>query len=113
MPEIDGFVFVAPHPGQGMLLMGCIDPSVSDERDPLSVDSSLDPLDASNGFAEPPHRPNTRKTFWNAIVRGSGRVARVDAAALDSYSARFRPRERKHKAAETRACDGSASAPRS
>ena len=30
MPQIDGFVFVAPHPGQGLLLMGCIDPSLTD-----------------------------------------------------------------------------------
>jgi hypothetical protein len=27
MPPVDGVVFVAPHPGQGALLQGCIDPS--------------------------------------------------------------------------------------
>lgn len=52
MPIPDGLVFVGPHPGQGALLMNCIDPSVLDENDALSVDSELDPLNPDNGYRE-------------------------------------------------------------
>jgi pimeloyl-ACP methyl ester carboxylesterase len=50
MPTVDGIVYVAPHPGQGRLLMGCIDPSVIEEGDALSADSSLDPFSSANGY---------------------------------------------------------------
>lgn len=50
MPIPDGFVFVAPHPGQGKLLLSMIDPSVVDETDPLSCDPALNPFEGANGF---------------------------------------------------------------
>ncbi|WP_313802507.1 hypothetical protein [Sphingobium sp.] len=52
MPVPDGFVFVAPHPGQGVLLMNMIDPSITDEDDPFSIDPALDPFSADNGFKD-------------------------------------------------------------
>src|SRR5262245_15635840 len=94
MPQIDGFVFVAPHPGQGLLLMGCIDPSVTDERDPLSVDSALDALDPNNGFAEPPASSRYTAQFlerYRAAQRA--RVARLDAIAKDLIAARMAARK--------------------
>jgi hypothetical protein len=82
MPVTDGVVFLAPHPGQGRLLLGCIDPSVADERDPLAVVPELDPFDPANGFAEPPQSSSYSAEFlarYRAAQRD--RVARLDATA--------------------------------
>ncbi|GAA4920397.1 hypothetical protein EV188_10244 [Actinomycetospora succinea] len=94
MPLSDGVVFLAPHPGQGRLLLGCIDPSVADEADPLSVVPELDPFRAENGFAEPPASSSYAPAFlerYRAAQRE--RVARIDAVA----------REHVARAAEARA----------
>lgn len=50
LPVADGFIFVAPHPGQGKLLLSMIDPSVTDEADALSIEPSLYPFGPANGF---------------------------------------------------------------
>jgi len=82
MPLADGVVFLAPHPGQGRLLLACIDPSVADEQDPMSVVPQLDPFGPANGFAEPPSRSAYTEEFlgrYRAAQRD--RVARIDAVA--------------------------------
>jgi pimeloyl-ACP methyl ester carboxylesterase len=95
MPQVDGMVFVAPHPGQGTILINCIDPSVSDESDALSVDPSLDPLDPKNGFKEPPqsssYSPEFVKRYREAQVE---RVGRLDQAAKSMIAERFAARKR-------------------
>lgn len=94
LPLPDAAVFLAPHPGQGELLLGCIDPSVVDESDPLSIDPNLDPFNLANGFADPPHSASYTAEFldrYRAAQRA--RVARIDAVA----------RERVAQAAEARA----------
>ena len=84
MPVPDGAVFLAPHPGQGALLLGCIDPSVADESDPLSVVPELDPFSPANGFAEPPTSSAYPAEFLRRYREAQReRVARIDAVARE------------------------------
>ncbi|TCK22012.1 alpha/beta hydrolase [Pseudonocardia endophytica] len=106
MPQADGAIFLAPHPGQGRLLLGCIDPSVTDESDPLSVDPELDAFDARNGFADPPASSAFDGEFLARYRRAQvDRVARIDAMAREyvTEAAAARARyEAGHDAADRR-----------
>lgn len=93
MPQADGFIFAAAHPGQGMLLMGCIDPSVTDERDALSVDPSLDPLNPENGFVNPPQSSHYSADFLARYrAAQTARIARLDDVARGMIEARLAAR---------------------
>jgi hypothetical protein len=82
MPLPEAFIAIAPHPGQGVLLLNCIDPSVSDEDDPLSVREDVDLFDPRNGFAEPPASSAYTHEFlvrYRSAQRA--RVQRIDERA--------------------------------
>ena len=82
MDAPDGVVFLAPHPGQGELLLSCIDPSVTNEADPMSVNPELDLYNPANGFAEPPASSSYTPEFlerYRAAQRA--RMERIDEQA--------------------------------
>ncbi len=95
MPVPDAAAFMAPHPGQGQLLLRLIDPSVTDEADPLSIDPSLDPYSPDNGFA-PPGQDSTYSDEFARRYRLAQleRIQRLDARArelaADAAAARAR-----------------------
>ncbi|BCH28562.1 hypothetical protein MesoLjLc_04920 [Mesorhizobium sp. L-8-10] len=92
MARPDLMIFVAPHPGQGLLLMNSLDPSVTDENDPLSLDSSLFPFAAANGYA--PEGARYAPEFvarYRAAQRA--RVERIDAKAREMVRVRMAARK--------------------
>jgi hypothetical protein len=100
LPPVDGYVNLAAHLGEGKILMQMIDPSVTDENDPLSCDAALDPFDPDNGYREPPQSSRYAPEFverYRAAQRA--RVARIDAGAREILARR---REARREAAEAR-----------
>jgi hypothetical protein len=95
MPVPDAAIFLAPHPGQGDLLLHCIDGAVASEVDPLATVADLDMFDAANGFREPPTSSTYTEDFlrrYRAAQRA--RVARIDAHARKLCADRVEAKER-------------------
>ncbi|MCU1477565.1 MAG: hypothetical protein JWQ64_2258 [Subtercola sp.] len=103
LPMPDGLMMMAPHPGQGALLLRVIDPSVTDESDPLSVDDSLNPFEPSNGFRLPPEPSTYSHDFIEGYRRAQhARVARIDAVARERVEAASAARRRFSSSADPR-----------
>lgn len=78
----DGMIFLAAHAGEGKFLMEGIDPSVTDEHDPLSCDPALDMYNPANGFRALPQESRYSKEFVERYRQAQhARVARLDAVA--------------------------------
>ena len=95
IPAPDGLVLVAPHPGQGRLLLSMIDPSVTDEGDPFSLDPDLDLYNPANGFGEAPEGSQYSAEFverYRAAQRE--RVARIDERARELIAGQLAARKR-------------------
>jgi len=97
LPVADGFIFVAPHPGQGKLLLGMIDPSVADEGDALSIEPSLYPFSAANGFRTGADGGASYAPEFLARYRAAqqDRVAKIDAYARALIQDRMAAKKRR------------------
>jgi hypothetical protein len=96
LPAGDLYIALNAHKGRPDVLTDWLDPSVTDEADPLATDSALDPFNAANG---PPYAPdfiaryraaqrarNQRITDW-----AKAELARLNAAGVpDRIFALFR-----------------------
>ncbi|WP_319457060.1 alpha/beta hydrolase [Mycobacterium sp. RTGN6] len=104
MPVPDALSLIAPHPGQGKLLLAAIDPSVTDESDPLSVDPELDPFDPRNGFGTAEdggsHYAEGFVTAYRAAQ--AQRVARIDERARELIDRQMSARKKVKSGTGTR-----------
>ncbi len=82
MPPADGIVHLATHLGEGKLMEAIIDPAVTDENDPLSVDPALDMYSPANGFVPLPGQSKYSAKFLSRYREAQrARIVRIDAIA--------------------------------
>lgn len=94
MPTVDGLIFVGPHPGQGALLLNCIDPSVIDENNVLLADPALDPLNPENGYKGKENTHYSQEFIERYRTAQKARIARLDAYSHELIARRLEARKR-------------------
>jgi pimeloyl-ACP methyl ester carboxylesterase len=84
MPPPDGAIFLAPHPGQGLVLQACIDPSILSDDDPTGINDELDMYNPANGFASPGTSSRYTEDFLSAYREAQRqRIIHIDAVARE------------------------------
>ena len=83
LPPGDLFIALAAHSGLPEVLTNWLDASVTDERDPLSVDPGLDPFNPGNG---PPFDPDFQRRYRAAQRDRNERITDWALSQLDVLS---------------------------
>ena len=84
LPPADLYVSVNAHPGRPEVLTSWMDPAVTDETDPLSVDPDLDMFDPSHG---PPYAPDFVERYRAAQVARNDRITAWAQSELERLQA--------------------------
>jgi hypothetical protein len=83
LPAGDAFVALAAHSGRPEVLTNWMDPSVTDERDPVSADPALDPFNPGNG---PPYSADFQRRYRQAQRARNERITDWALSRLDALS---------------------------
>jgi len=81
----DLYVSLNAHPGRPDVLTSWLDPSVTDEADPLSVDPELDMFDDRHG---PPYAPEFAERYRSAQVARNERITTWAIEEIDRLASR-------------------------
>jgi len=84
LPAGDLFVALAAHSGRPEVLTNWLDPSVTDETDPLSADPALDPFSQENG---PPYDDEFQRRYRDAQRARNERITDWALAQLSALAA--------------------------
>lgn len=76
----DLYISLAAHPDRAELIVNCLDPSVTDESDPASVDPALDMYSPDNG---PPYPDDFQVRYRSAQLARSRKITEWVNAELD------------------------------
>src|SRR5277367_5232382 len=83
LPRCDLFVALAAHSGRPEVLTNWLDPSVTDETDPLSADPALDPFNPENG---PPYDEEFQARYRAAQRARNERITDWALGQLDALA---------------------------
>jgi pimeloyl-ACP methyl ester carboxylesterase len=83
LPAGDMFIALAAHSGRPEVLTAWLDPSVTDERDPLSADPDLDPFNLANG---PPFSAEFQARYRAAQRDRNERITDWALSGLDALA---------------------------
>lgn len=83
LPQADGLINLAGALSEGALGLVNLDPSVTDENDPLSCDPALDMFNPANGYRKPPEVSHYSEEFLARYRKAQvERCRRIDARAF-------------------------------
>jgi pimeloyl-ACP methyl ester carboxylesterase len=86
LPPVDLLICSANHFGNQYTTVRKIDPSVTDENDPTSVDPELDMYNPANGFRQPPESSHYSKEFLEKFDKAQhARWERLTQKALSIF----------------------------